>query len=87
VTGWTGAFAKQATIAREHGKRALLALVHIDSLMTRAARLVVRGRDWYDGDSDDIPRLACEALVIKVGDAATRVPPGCETRSPRPRGP
>ena len=42
--------------------------------MARAGRLVARGRDWYDGDPDDVARLACEALIIKVGDAATRIP-------------
>jgi uncharacterized protein with HEPN domain len=42
--------------------------------MARTARLVARGRDWYDSDTEDVPPLACEALIIKVGDAATRVP-------------
>ncbi len=65
----------QAAIARKYGERVLQALVHIDTFMARAARLVARGRAWYDGDPDDeVPRLACEALIIKVGDAATRIP-------------
>lgn len=76
------AFAVQAAIAREHGERTLLALAHIDGFMARAARLVARGRDWYDSDTDDIPRLACEALIIKVGDAATRVPSELRDRHP-----
>jgi uncharacterized protein with HEPN domain len=75
VTSPDPAVAKQAAIAREHGERALLALVHIDSFMGLAARLIARGRGWYDSDADGIPRLACEALIIKVGDAATRIPP------------
>jgi uncharacterized protein with HEPN domain len=75
VTSPDRALAKQAAIAREHGERALLALAHIDGFMARAARLVGRGRGWYDSDTDDVPRLACEALIIKVGDAATRIPP------------
>jgi uncharacterized protein with HEPN domain len=74
VTSQDRSLAKQAAIAREHGERALLALAHIDSFMARAARLVARGRDWFDSDTDEIPRLACEALIIKVGDAATRIP-------------
>ena len=50
--------------------------------MTRAARLVARGRDWFDSDTDEMPRLACEALIIKVGDAATRIPPELRDRRP-----
>jgi uncharacterized protein with HEPN domain len=82
VSSHDRAFAKQAAIARDHGERALLALVHIDGFMARAARLVARGRDWYDSDPDGIPRLACEALIIKVGDAATRVPPKLRNENP-----
>lgn len=74
MTSEDRSFATQAAIVREHGERTLLALAHIDSFMARAARLVARGRDWYDSDTDEIPRLACEALIIKVGDAATRIP-------------
>jgi uncharacterized protein with HEPN domain len=74
MTSEDRSIATQVAIAREHGERTLLALAHIDGFMARAARLVARGRDWYDGDNDDIPRLACEALIIKVGDAATRIP-------------
>jgi uncharacterized protein with HEPN domain len=82
MTGSDWAFAKQAAIAREHGERALLALEHIDGFMARAARLVARGRDWYDSDTEDIPRLACEALIIKVGDAATRIPSELRNQHP-----
>jgi uncharacterized protein with HEPN domain len=82
VTGQDPSCAKQAAIAREHGERALLALSHIDSFMARAARLVARGRDWFDSDTDDVPRLACEALIIKVGDAATRIPPELRDQHP-----
>lgn len=74
MSGQDRAFATQTAIACEHEKRALEALDHIDTFMARAARLVAKGREWYDGDADDVPRLACEALIIKVGDAATRVP-------------
>jgi len=83
VTSPDRAIAKQAAIAREYGERALLALAHIDSFMARAARLVTRGRDWYDGDIDDIPRLACEVLIIKVGDAAARVPSELRDEDPQ----
>lgn len=82
MTSQDRAFAKQAAITREHGERAALALGHIDAYMARAARLVARGRDWYDSDTDDIPRLACEALIIKVGDAATRIPPQLRDQHP-----
>ncbi|NEE01702.1 HepT-like ribonuclease domain-containing protein [Phytoactinopolyspora halotolerans] len=82
MTGQDLAFATQATIAREHGERVLEALVHIDTFMTRTARLVARGRDWYDADVDEVPRLACEALIIKVGDAATRIPVALREQHP-----
>ena len=82
MTSEDPAFAHQTAIAREHGERTLLALAHIDSFMARAARLVARGRDWYDSDTDDIPRLACEALIIKVGDAATRIPAVLQDQHP-----
>lgn len=73
MTDQDRAFSTQAALAREYGERVLEALVHIDTFMAKVARLVARGRDWYDGDADGVPRLACEALIIKVGDAATRV--------------
>jgi uncharacterized protein with HEPN domain len=83
VTSPERAIAKQAAIGRQYGERALLALVHIDSFMARAARLVTRGRDWYNGDIDEVPRLACEALIIKVGDAVARVPPKLRDEDPQ----
>jgi uncharacterized protein with HEPN domain len=82
VTSQDRAFATQAGIAREHGQRALDALNDIDTFMARAARLVARGRDWYDSDRDDVPRLACAALIIKVGDAAARIPKALRDRHP-----
>jgi uncharacterized protein with HEPN domain len=85
MTSKDRSFVTQAAIAREHGERTLLALGHIDRFMARAARLVARGRDWYDSDPDEIPRLACEALIIKVGDAAARIP--AELRDQHPEIP
>jgi uncharacterized protein with HEPN domain len=85
MTSEDRSFVTQAAIAREHGERTLLALAHIDSFMARAARFVAMGRDWYDSDPDEIPRLACEALIIKVGDAATRIP--AELRDQHPEIP
>jgi uncharacterized protein with HEPN domain len=82
MTNEDRSFATQAAIAREHGERTLLALAHIESFIARAARLVARGRDWYDSDTDDIPRLACEALIIKVGDFATRIPSELRVQHP-----
>ena len=62
-----------AAIAREHGERTLLALPISRALLPGLLWLAARGRDWYDSDTDDIPRLACEALII-IQDAATRIP-------------
>lgn len=44
-------------------------------LCRRAERLAARGRDWYDSDPDlDVPKLAADALVLKLGEAVRRLP-------------
>lgn len=82
MTGYGTADTAQLAIAHEHGQRALDALDHLEAFMARAARLVARGRVWYDSDPDQVARLACEALIIKVGHAASRVPQPLRSQYP-----
>ena len=60
-------------IARRHGPRTLTALTEMLRLTEEGARLVARGHEWYVGDPDNVPGLACEGLVIKLGENAARV--------------
>jgi hypothetical protein len=66
--------AAQAAIRDQYGAVVFQALTQIDEFLARGARLVARGRGWYDGDPDGVPHLACEAVIIKLGDAVTRIP-------------
>lgn len=62
-------------LTRAYGQRAVLALNHMDALMARLERFVSFGRKWYESDPEDgVPRMACELLAIKAGEAATRIP-------------
>lgn len=37
------------------------------------ARLAARGREWYAGDPDNVPGLAVESLIIKIGENVARL--------------
>ncbi|MDI2035392.1 hypothetical protein PJL15_02523 [Paenarthrobacter nitroguajacolicus] len=43
------------------------ALGEIVRLCDVAGALVMRGRAWYIGDADNVPGLAAESLIIKIG--------------------
>jgi hypothetical protein len=64
----------QAVVRDQYGAGVLQALIHIDEFLARGAGLVARGRKWYDGDPDGVPHLACGAVIIKLGEAVTRIP-------------
>ncbi len=36
--------------------------------------LAGRGKAWYDGDPANVPGLAAESLVMKIGEAVSRLP-------------
>lgn len=41
----------------------------------RAEQLAARGRGWYDSDPElDVPKLAADSLVLKLGEAVRRLP-------------
>lgn len=65
--------ATEIALGRTYGSRTLNALVEILRLTDVAARLVDRGREWFDADPERVPGLACESLVIKLGENATRL--------------
>lgn len=50
-------------------------LQDIARLCSRAEALAARGRHWYDSDPDlDVPKLAADSLVLKLGEAVRRLP-------------
>ncbi|UYM07677.1 HepT-like ribonuclease domain-containing protein [Solicola gregarius] len=53
--------------------RDLAALREIIRLCDVAANLTARGHDWYTGDPDNVPGLAGESLIIKVGENVARL--------------
>ena len=49
------------------------ALREIDRLCGIGANLVGRGHAWYAGDADNVPGLAAESLIIKIGENVARL--------------
>ncbi len=45
-------------------------------------QLVARGYGWYCSDPDNVPGMACESLIIKIGENVARV--GAETIAVHP---
>ncbi|WP_144659622.1 DUF86 domain-containing protein [Paenarthrobacter nicotinovorans] len=54
-------------------QRDAAALGEIVRLCDVAAALVRRGRAWYIGDADNVPGLAAESLIIKIGENVARL--------------
>lgn len=50
-------------------------LEDVARLCRRAEALAARGRDWYDSDpTDEVPHLAADSIVLKLGEAVRRLP-------------
>lgn len=49
------------------------ALSEILRLCAVGADLVARGRGWYTGDPDNVPGLAAESLIVKIGENVARM--------------
>lgn len=49
------------------------ALREIVRLCEIGARLAARGREWYIGDPYNVPGLAVESLIVKVGENVARL--------------
>ncbi len=49
------------------------ALREIVRLCTSGETLAGRGRDWYVSDAENVPGLAAESLIIKIGENVARL--------------
>lgn len=49
------------------------ALREVVRLCRVGANLVARGHQWYIGDPDNVPGLAAESLIIKIGENVARL--------------
>lgn len=49
------------------------ALREITRLCGVGADLVARGHEWYVGDVDNVPGLAAESVIIKIGENVARL--------------
>lgn len=74
--------AVQIALAREYGERTLHALTEMVRITGTGARLAARGDDWFFSDPDNAPGLACEGLIIKLGENVSRVGAAFEHRHP-----
>ncbi|CAN5616345.1 hypothetical protein BH23ACT6_BH23ACT6_22130 [soil metagenome] len=62
-----------SAVARQYQQKTVEALNEIVRLTDVGARLAQRGHDWYVADPDNAPGLACEGLVIKIGENVARI--------------
>lgn len=53
--------------------RTEVAIGEILRLCEVGARLVQRGHEWYTSDPDNVPGLAAESLIVKIGENTSRV--------------
>lgn len=60
-------------LARRYDERTSIAVRELARLCTDAERLSARGRQWYDSDPDNVPGLACESIIIKLGENVSRL--------------
>jgi len=58
------------------------ALAEIVRLCDLGARLVARGEEWYRSDPDDVPAMAAESLVIRIGENVARLSDATTSRYP-----
>ena len=54
----------------ERDRKALLELLRLCEV---CAVFVSRGHDWYLGDADNVPGLAAESLIVKIGENVARM--------------
>ncbi|WP_028279056.1 HepT-like ribonuclease domain-containing protein [Arthrobacter sp. H5] len=57
-------------------------LTEIVRLCGVGANLVARGDKWYFGDPDNVPGLAAESLIIKIGENVARLSGATTERHP-----
>lgn len=66
-------------------ERDVAALREIVRLCLVGEGLANRGRDWYLGDASNVPGLAAESLIIKIGENVARL--SAETTEAHPEVP
>lgn len=59
------------------------ALTEIVRLCGVGANLVARGDEWYLGDPDNVPGLAAESLIVKIGENVARLSDATTDRHPQ----
>lgn len=63
------------TLSSTPSEETVARLRDIVRLCERAEALAVRGREWYDSDPElEVPKLAADSLVLKLGEAIRRLP-------------
>lgn len=68
--------------ARDMNARDAAALNEIVRLCDVGSNLVARGYHWYAGDPDNVPGLAAESLIIKIGENVARLSTGTTDMHP-----
>lgn len=63
-------------------KRDDAALAEIVRFCGVGANLVARGDEWYFGDPDNVPGLAAESLIVKIGENVARLSDAMTDRHP-----
>lgn len=63
-------------------RRDAAALREIVRLCDLGARLAARGQEWYVGDRDNVPGLAAESLIRKIGENVARLGSDMTRRHP-----
>lgn len=75
--------ADEVAFVRRYDEKTYTALSEILRLCEIGERLVARGIEWYSSDPDNVPGLAAESLVIKIGENVSRVSEECKQDHPR----
>lgn len=64
-----------SSLDERYGAGAARRLADVVALCRRAEQMGARGRGRFDGDPDlDIPKLAADSIVLKLGEAVRRLP-------------
>lgn len=72
----------EPTRERRYDAKTHTSLSEILRICDVGARLVARGAEWYASDPDNMPGLAAESLIIKIGENVTRVSDVCREDHP-----
>ena len=58
------------------------ALREVIRLCDVGAELAAQGHEWYVGDAENVPGLAAESLIIKIGGNVARLSPETTVKHP-----